>query len=353
VSKDNVLLAVQDLVKQFPVGHDKVLTAVNHVDFELAFGETLALVGESGSGKTTVGRCILRVLEPTRGVIRFDQNDLTFLSAKELRPFRRRIQVVFQDPYDSLNPRMPVGRIVAEPLMEFTQLDAGHRRARVDELLEQVQLDPSVANLYPHKLTAVQQQRVAIARALATNPDLLVLDEPTSSLDPIARENIIDLLRQLQSQLNTAYLFISHDLVTVKHIAHRVAVMYLGEIVEEGPVGEVFQHPDNPYTRGLLASAPSIERSLEKDGVKLPGEIPSPIDPPPGCFLTSRCPFVLDGCREAHPPLDPVSGGRKSRCFRTTGHLPPITEPLSNGSSYTGANRAQARREEGEPDDDT
>jgi oligopeptide/dipeptide ABC transporter ATP-binding protein len=321
------LLEVRDLVKQFPVGRERTLTAVNRVSFFLGRGETLALVGESGSGKTTVGRCVLRVLEPTAGSIHLDGHDITRLDPKELRPLRRRIQVVFQDPYDSLNPRMPVRRIVAEPLREFLDLRPVEEASRVDELLEKVGVGPSAGKHYPHNLTSGQQQRVAIARALALNPDVLVLDEPTSALDPIARENIISLLASLQEQLGTAYLFISHDLVTVRHISHRIAVMYLGEIVEEGPVQEVFDHPDHPYTRALLASAPSVERRLEAaPPAALSGEIPSPIDLPEGCFLASRCPYVLDGCRDRHPELEPIGDQdlRRSRCLRTTGHLPPL-----------------------------
>jgi oligopeptide/dipeptide ABC transporter ATP-binding protein len=319
------LLDVHNLVKQFPVGRDRVLTAVNKVSFRLSRGETLALVGESGSGKTTVGRCVLRVLEPTDGSIYLDGREITHLGAKQLRPLRQRIQVVFQDPYDSLNPRMAVGSIVAEPLREFVHLTAQEERERVTELLRQVGLDSSLVGRFPHHLTSGQQQRVAIARALALDPDILVLDEPTSALDPIAREHIIALLRSLQDRLGTAFLFISHDLVTVRHISDRICVMYLGEIVEEGPVRRVFECPDHPYSRALLASAPSVERRFEDAAlVSLSGEIPNPIDLPKGCFLASRCPFVLEDCRASHPALEPVDGGRRSRCFRTTGHLPEI-----------------------------
>ncbi len=321
-TKDS-LLEVCDLVKKFPMGHDRVLTAVNHVSFALAPGETLALVGESGSGKTTVARCVLRLLAPTHGSIRFDDVDISRRTAKELRPIRKRMQVVFQDPYDSLDPRMRISGIIEEPLKLFTRLSPRDRRQRVNALLEQVHLKPDMVDLYPYNLTAGQLQRVAIARAVATDPTFLVLDEPTSSLDPITREEIIDLLLHLQATLGTAYLFISHDLVTVRHLSHRIAVLYLGEIVEEGPVSAVFENPKHPYTAALIASAPSIERRLQPE-TGLSGEIPSPIDLPQGCFLASRCPYVLDGCRLEHPALESVGPVSVSRCLRATGHLPPL-----------------------------
>ena len=353
-AKGRPVLEVTDLVKQFQIGHDKVLTAVNHVSLLVAPGETLALVGESGSGKTTVARCVLRLLAPTRGLIRFDGVDITRRSARELRPIRNRMQVVFQDPYDSLDPMMRIGAIIEEPLRLFTKLSGRGRRQRVIELLEQVRLTADLIERHPHDMTAGQLQRVAIARALATDPAFLVLDEPTSSLDPIAREEIIELLRRLQDTLGTAYLFISHDLVTVRHLSHRVAVMYLGEVVEEGPVGEVFESAQHPYTRALLASAPSIERRL-LDAPVLSGEIPSPIDLPTGCFLASRCAYVLDGCRLAHPPLESVGPARVSRCLRATGRLPPlpVTEHPSRQSglmasrdlAHSGHNTFSSREE--------
>jgi oligopeptide/dipeptide ABC transporter ATP-binding protein len=322
------LLEVQSLVKQFPVGQGQLLTAVNDVSFTLEPQQTLALVGESGSGKTTVGRCVLRLIDPTTGAIAFEGRDVTRLPAKRLRDFRRRVQVVFQDPYDSLDPRMRVKALVEEPLRELTGQDARSRAARVRDLLERVGLGTDAGKLYPHHLTTGQQQRVAIARALACDPGLLVLDEPTSSLDPISRGEIIALLRDLQRDLGTAFLFISHDLVTVRHISDRIGVMYLGEVVETGPVEQVFSRPSHPYTRALLSSAPSIERGRKEAAAALSGEIPSPIDLPSGCFLASRCPFVLEGCRALHPGLDPVGMSQLSRCLRATGELAPLpSEP--------------------------
>lgn len=319
------ILEVRELVKQFPIGHDQLLTAVNRVSLSLNVGETLAVVGESGSGKTTVGRCVLRLLRPTAGSVSFEGTDITRRSPRQLRQIRQRMQVVFQDPYDSLDPRMRIKAIIEEPLKIFAKLSSHDRTSRVTELLEQVHLAPEMGPLYPHDLTAGELQRVAVARALATKPTFLVLDEPTSSLDPIAREEIISLLRRLQATLSTAYLFISHDLVTVRHLSHRIAVMYLGEIVEEGPVDTVFESPKHPYTEALIASAPSVERRVGAE-VVLAGEIPSPINLPKGCFLASRCPFALEGCVQEHPALEPVAEGHTSRCLRATGHLPPLPE---------------------------
>jgi oligopeptide/dipeptide ABC transporter ATP-binding protein len=241
------------------------------------------------------------------------------------------VQVVFQDPYDSLNPRMRVGAIVEEALRELTDDEPPRRGRRVAELLERVGLRADAAGQLPHHLTTGEQQRVAIARAIACDPRLLVLDEPTSSLDPISRGEIITLLRTLQRELGTAFLFISHDLVTVRHISDRIAVMYLGEVVETGPVDAVFEQPSHPYSQALLASAPSIERGRADAGIALAGEIPSPIDLPEGCFLASRCPFVLDGCRSRHPGLDPISRVHRSRCLRATGELEPL--PVAPGVS--------------------
>jgi oligopeptide/dipeptide ABC transporter ATP-binding protein len=317
------LLVVDDIVKRYPIGGQRLLTAVNRVSFSVSPGETLAIVGESGSGKTTVARCVLGLTDLTAGAIRIGGVDIGRLGSRQWLPVRRRMQAVFQDPFDSLDPRVRIGAIIEEPLNFLTDLSSAARRERVRDLMSQVRLRPEVARLYPHHLTGGELQRVAIARALAPEPEFLVLDEPTSSLDPVAREEIIGLLRKLQATLGTAFLFISHDLVTVKHLCHRIAVMYLGEVVEEGPVGAVFDRPRHPYTRALLASAPSIEARLKNES-GLSGEIPSPIDLPKGCFLASRCPFVLDGCRRERPALEPVGEGRTSRCLRATGHLPPL-----------------------------
>jgi peptide/nickel transport system ATP-binding protein len=322
------LLRVDRLLKQYPVRRgNKVLTAVNRVSFALWPGETLALVGESGSGKTTIGRCVLRTLSVTAGAIWFAGQEITQMSQRELRPMRAGMQAVFQDPFDSLDPRMRVGAIVAEPLLEHFRLSAQERSNQVMQALDRTGIRADLTRAYPAQLTPSQQQRVAIARAIVCKPKLLVLDEPTSSLDPLIRSGILKLLVDLQSETGISYLLISHDLVSVRHIAHRIAVMYLGEIVEQGAIERVYEAPSFPYTRALLDLAPSIERKLagETPRVQLAGEIPSPIDLPPGCYLASRCPFVLAECSSQHPELEAVAPGHHSRCLREIGKLPPIS----------------------------
>lgn len=321
------LLRVEGLVKHYTLRRGKkVLTAVNDVTFALWPGETLALVGESGSGKTTIGRCVLRTIPITAGDIWFDGRNITRMSQRDLRPLRVGIQAVFQDPLDSLNPRMRVGAIVEEPLLEHFRLTSHERAQRVVDALERVGMASDSLRAFPARLTPSQQQRVAIARAIACRPKLMVLDEPTSSLDPLIRSEILELLTDLQRETGIGYLLISHDLVSVRHIAHRIAVMYLGEIVEQGAIETVYETPSFPYTRALLELAPSIERRMagQEPGVQLSGEIPSPIDLPPGCYLASRCPFVLTECNDRHPRLEPIDPAHHSRCLRETGQLPPI-----------------------------
>ena len=321
------LLKVEQLVKHFPLRRGKkVLTAVNRVSLVLWPGETLALVGESGSGKTTIGRCVLRTLPVTAGEIWFDGHNITRMSQRDLRSLRVGMQAVFQDPLDSLNPKMRIGAIVEEPLLEHFRLTAQERSRQVTQALERVGLEPGLRQTYPARLTPSQQQRVAIARAIVCKPKLMVLDEPTSLLDPLIRSEILQLLTDLQGETGISYLLISHDLVSVRHIAHRIAVMYLGEIVEQGSIDQVYEEPSYPYTRALLDLVPSIERKLagEEPRVQLTGEIPSPIDLPQGCYLASRCPFVLAECSHQHPELEPVGPDWLSRCLRETGKLPPI-----------------------------
>ena len=321
------LLRVERLVKHYALRRGKkVLTAVNDVTFALWPGETLALVGESGSGKTTIGRCVLRTIPITAGDIWFEGRNITRLSPRDLRPLRVGIQAVFQDPLDSLNPRMRVGAIVEEPLLEHFRLTPQERSKQVAQALARVGMEQSLLRAFPARLTPSQQQRVAIARAIVCRPKLVVLDEPTSSLDPLTRSEILELLTDVQRETGISYLLISHDLVSVRHIAHRIAVMYLGEIVEQGAIDTVYETPSFPYTRALLELAPSIERRMagEEPGVLLTGEIPSPIDLPPGCYLASRCPFVLAECNDRHPDLEPLDPAHLSRCLRETGWLPPI-----------------------------
>ena len=310
------VLAVENLVKFFPLSHRRTVKAVNGVSFHIDRGEALALVGESGSGKTTVGRCILRLIEPTEGRITFLGDDVTAMTQEQFRRWRPRIQLVFQEPYDSLNPRMRIGRILDEPLMLADRSTPGGRRARVLELLDMVGLGAAFLTLYPHQLSGGEQQRVGIARAIATNPDVVVLDEPTSALDVSVRAEILDLLTDLQERLGFAYLFISHDLTAVRRVCQRVAIMYLGKIVETGPTDEIFARPLHPYSRALLSSVLYPDPADQRSRFLLTGEIPSPIDVPAGCHLHPRCPWAVDDCARGYPPLEELLPGRRVACFR-------------------------------------
>jgi oligopeptide/dipeptide ABC transporter ATP-binding protein len=310
------VLAVQALVKHFPVGHGRAVKAVNGVSFQIERGEALALVGESGSGKTTVGRCVLRLIEPTSGAIAFRGDDILTMTPEQFRGRRRHLQLVFQEPYDSLNPRMPIGRILDEPLMLAGRGSPAARLSRVQDLLDMVGLGRSFIALYPHQLSGGEQQRVGIARAIATDPDLVVLDEPTSALDVSVRAEILDLLVDLQARLGFAYLFISHDLTAVRRVCQRVAVMYLGRIVETGRTDEIFERPLHPYTRALLSSVLYPDPAREQARFLLTGEIPSPIDLPPGCPLYARCPWSRPECDLSVPPLEALLPDRHVACFR-------------------------------------
>jgi oligopeptide/dipeptide ABC transporter ATP-binding protein len=310
------VLAVQALVKHFPVGHGRAVKAVNGVSFQIERGEALALVGESGSGKTTVGRCVLRLIEPTSGAIAFRGDDILTMTPEQFRGRRRHLQLVFQEPYDSLNPRMPIGRILDEPLMLAGRGSPAARLSRVQDLLDMVGLGRSFIDLYPHQLSGGEQQRVGIARAIATDPDLVVLDEPTSALDVSVRAEILDLLVDLQARLGFAYLFISHDLTAVRRVCQRVAVMYLGRIVETGRTDEIFERPLHPYTRALLSSVLYPDPAREQARFQLTGEIPSPIDLPPGCPLYARCPWSRPECDLSVPPLEALLPDRHVACFR-------------------------------------
>jgi oligopeptide/dipeptide ABC transporter ATP-binding protein len=314
-----MLLNVRGLTKQFAVGYFPIrgmLTAVDGVDLELERGQTLGLVGESGSGKTTVARCILRLIEPTSGELLFDGVDLAELRARDLRRQYRRMQMVFQDPGASLNPRLSVRETVTEPLLLHLHMSRPEREARAHELMDLVGLSEMHLDRFPHQLSGGQRQRVGIARAIATNPELVVLDEPTSSLDVSVRGQILQLLRDLQARLGLTYLFITHDLSVVRHVCHRVAVMYLGKVVEQGTTDQVFNNPRHPYTRALLSAVPSPVYGRRRDRLKLHGEIPSPINLPVGCRLYGRCPIAIDGCATAHPPLEPIEAGHTVACYR-------------------------------------
>jgi oligopeptide/dipeptide ABC transporter ATP-binding protein len=315
------VLHVERLTKVYPARgaawfERRTLRAVDGIDLTIEAGETVGLVGESGSGKSTAGRCILRLEEPTAGRVVLGDMPVTGASEEALRTLRRQMQMVYQDPLDSLNPRMLIGEQVAEPI--WLNGVASRREAvqRVRELLELVGLPPEAALRYPHQLSGGQQQRVAIALALAPEPRLLILDEPTASLDVSVQAQIVQLLADLQTRRRLAYLFISQDLALDSVQAHRVAVMYLGQIVEEGPVEEIFQHPAHPYTRALLSATAKYTPEQEKPRILLQGEITSPIDPPPTCRLYPRCPFATPHCLGRPATLDAFAPGRAVRCIR-------------------------------------
>ena len=310
------LLEVSNLVKHFPMGRRQTVKAINDVSFHIDRGETLALVGESGSGKTTVGRCILRLIEPTEGRITFAGAQVDTMSANQLRAIRPRVQMVFQEPYDSLNPRMRIRKIVEEPILLGGDMTPAQRHDRVAEVLEMVRLGADSMDKYPHQFSAGEQQRIGIARAISTEPELVVLDEPTSALDVSVRAEILDLLTDLQEDLALSYLLISHDLTAVRRVCHRVAIMYLGKIVERGNADELFEQPLHPYSRALLSSVLYPDPSEQLSRFLLSGEIPSPIDLPPGCHLHGRCPWAVDTCNDAYPDAEELLPGRHVACFR-------------------------------------
>jgi oligopeptide/dipeptide ABC transporter ATP-binding protein len=312
-------LVVDDLQMDFPLRSiipwrvPRVVRAVDGVSLRVAAGETLGLVGESGCGKSTLARCVLRLIEPTRGRVLLDEEDLTALPEEALRRRRRDIQMVFQDPTASLNPRLSVAATVDEPLALHTPLAGAARRERVDEVLEEVGLGAGLRARYPHQLSGGQRQRVNIARAIATHPRLVVLDEPTSALDVSLRARVILLLAELKRRMGMAYLFISHDLSTVRYLCDRVAVMYLGVLVEEAPAAELFDHPAHPYTRALLSCIPVPDPDVAPERLRLSGEVPSPIDIPEGCRLRGRCPLAQPVCAEP-VPLREIAPGHTVAC---------------------------------------
>jgi len=318
---DDPVLKVDRLVKHFPikrgfitskvVGH---VRAVDDVSFELGRGETLALVGESGCGKSTTGRLILRLIDPTSGSVTFQGNDIAKLPKRDLRRMRRHIQLIFQDPYASLNPRMTVGDILTEPLRLHGLARGAEETDRVRELLQTVGLLPEHARRYPHQFSGGQRQRIGIARALAVSPDVIVCDEPVSALDVSIQAQVVNLLQNLQERFGLSYLFIAHDLAVVKHISHRVAVMYLGKLVEIADKRTLYARPLHPYTQALLSAIPKPDPTLDRTRIILTGDVPSPINPPSGCRFHTRCPYVRDRCKQEEPALRDAGGGQRVAC---------------------------------------
>ncbi len=336
------VVEVESLVKHFPLrglGARGVVHAVDGVSFSIAPGEMLGLVGESGSGKSTVAACIMRLLEPTEGSIRLLGEDITHLSRRELRPLRRNMHMVFQDPYSSLDPRMTCGQIVAEPLVVQRLLDGRGVDRRVDELFDRVGLRAELRHRYPHELSGGQRQRIGLARALAVSPKLLVADEPVSALDVSVQASILNLLRELQEDLGFSCLFITHDLATVEYLCDRVGVMYLGQIVELAPTAELFASPKHPYTQALLSAAVVPDPVAQRARVRivLEGDVPSPVEPPSGCRFRTRCPFEPRSAPASHeqePPLLEVTPGHHVACHlvRLGGEGPRPVEAVEAAS---------------------
>jgi oligopeptide/dipeptide ABC transporter ATP-binding protein len=325
MSEAPVLLEVSDLKKHYPVRSGilrraiGMVYAVDGVSFRLGAGETLGLVGESGCGKSTVARSILRLVEPTSGSIRLNGREITHLSKAELRPNRRSMQIIFQDPFASLNPRMTAGDIVGEPLTVHGLAAGNEKRARIAELFEQVGLRPDQMHNYPHQFSGGQRQRICIARALSLGPSLIVCDEPVSALDVSIQAQVINLLIDLQRKHHFSYLFIAHDLAVVAHISHRVAVMYLGRMVEIADKGELFANPRHPYTQALLASVPLADPKQKRLRPMIDGDVPSPINPPSGCAFHTRCPHAMERCKIETHQLVEIGGQHQVACFLNGG----------------------------------
>ncbi|MEM7132348.1 MAG: ABC transporter ATP-binding protein [Chloroflexota bacterium] len=347
------ILEVTNLRKHFPIRTGMFvrtpLRAVDDVTFRVQEGETVGLVGESGSGKTTLGMCVLRLTEPTSGTVLFDGEDFTDASGDELRALRKQLQIVFQSPLDSLNPRMTVGETVAEPvLLHALASTRAEARQQVIKLFERVNMGEEHVDRYPHQLSGGQRQRVAIARALATNPKLIVLDEPTSALDVSVQAQLLNLLRTLQNDLGLSFIFISHDLAVVSHLADKVAVMYLGQIVEFGPTGQVFRNPRHPYTMSLLSAIPGESLLAEEQRIVLSGEIPSPLNPPSGCRFHTRCPFAQPICQKEEQTLQLVSMNTDSSehavaCARVAEGAIPLLQVVDAQNASFMANIQKAR----------
>ncbi|WP_343717556.1 ABC transporter ATP-binding protein [Inquilinus sp.] len=309
------LLDVQNLSVHFPIGGGRVVRAVENVSLSIRRGSIVGLVGESGSGKTTTGRAVLRLIEPTAGKVLFDGTDVTALPEKQFRAWRRRMQIVFQDPYASLNPRMSVAEILGEAL-DTHGLAKGRRGQRIGELLERVGLNADHQRRFPHEFSGGQRQRIGIARALAVEPDFIVADEPVSALDVSVQAQVLNLIQDIQRDLGLTLLFVAHDLAVVDYLCDEIVVMYLGRIMEKGPTRLVYDRPRHPYTKALLSAAPVPDPRAKRDRIILKGDIPSPIAPPSGCVFRTRCPMAVEACAQAVPPLAEREPGRFVACIR-------------------------------------
>jgi len=338
---NGTLVSVQSLVKHFPTDEGP-LRAVDSVTFDIFRGETLGLVGESGCGKSTAGRCILRLIEPTSGDVTFEDRDVTAMSKSDLRVWRREAQIIFQDPAASLNPRMKIGDAVAEPLVIHKIGTKQERRERVAWLLGKVGLDPEYINRYSHEFSGGQLQRIGVARALALNPKLIVADEPVSALDVSVQAQVVNLLQDLQKEFGLTYLFISHGLAVVEHISTRVAVMYLGRIVEIATAADLYANPMHPYTVALLSAIPVPDPKEKRDRIILKGDVPTARNPPSGCRFRTRCPMAIDECAQIDPELREISPGHAAACIRVDGYesARPI-EILATRTTEPETSRAQ------------
>ncbi len=322
MTNDSSILKVEGLKKYFPIRRgffQKVVgwvKAVDGVDFDIAEGKTLGLVGESGCGKTTIGRAVLRLIEPDSGQITYKGEDITSLAQNELKPLRKELQIIFQDPFGSLNPRMTVGQSIEEGLRAVAMKGHTDRKTRVEELLEMVGISAAASDRYPHEFSGGQRQRIGIARALSVEPSLIICDEPVSALDVSIQAQIINLLEKLQSQFGLSYLFIAHNLHVVSYISDTIAVMYLGHIMEYAPAEELYDNPVHPYTLALFSAVPSADPDDKREYEPLAGDVPSPIDPPPGCKFQGRCPLVEDRCRKGEIEFYEVNNGHKVRCWK-------------------------------------
>ena len=320
-----ILLEVKDLVKTFYVGGGflkkaQELTAVSHVSFAVMEGETLCLVGESGCGKSTLGRCILQLLKPTSGEVSYRGTDLCGLSEKEMHPFRKDLQMIFQDPYASLNPRMTVREAIGAPLDAFRLYDTpAQREQKILDICRVVGISESWLSKYPHEFSGGQRQRIVIAKALVLDPRFVICDEPVSALDVSIRSQVLNLMKDIQGEFGFSYLFISHDLSVVNYIGDRIAVMYLGQIIELAPTGELFHHPEHPYTQALLEAIPNTDVTVRRERVYLEGEVPSPMNPPSGCRFRTRCRYASAECAREVPVLTEIRPGHFAACCRCRG----------------------------------